>query len=51
MGFLSRIGGIIILFWFLGFMFNIGGQMIHWLLVIAAIVLIVDMISEKRRRT
>lgn len=51
MGFLSWIGGIILIFWFLGFMFSIGGVMIHWLLVIAAISLIVDIISARRRRT
>ncbi|MGV8980997.1 lmo0937 family membrane protein [Clostridium sp.] len=50
MGFLSKLGGVIIFFWFLGFMFSIGGLMIHWLLVIAAIALIVDIISGRRRR-
>lgn len=49
MGFLRWIGGIIILFWALGLVFRIGGGLIHILLVIAAIVFIVDMISGKRR--
>ena len=49
MGFLRWIGGIVILFWALGLIFRIGGGMIHILLVIAAIVFIVDMISGKRR--
>jgi len=49
MGFLRWIGGIVILFWALGLIFRIGGGMIHILLIIAAIVFIVDMISGKRR--
>jgi hypothetical protein len=49
MGFLSWIGGIVICFWVLGLIFSIGGFMIQWLLVIAAISFIVDMISRKRR--
>ena len=50
MGFLSWIGGIIVCFWALGLIFSIGGLMIHWLLVIAAVVFIVDMISGRRKR-
>jgi len=49
MGFLRWIGGIVILFWAIGLIFRIGGGMIHILLIIAAIVFIVDMISGKRR--
>lgn len=49
MGFLSWIGGIVLFFWVLGLIFSIGGLMIHWLLVIAAIAFIVDMISGRRR--
>lgn len=49
MGFLSWVGGIIICFWILGLILSIGGLMIHWLLVIAAIAFIVDMISGRRR--
>lgn len=50
MGFLRWLGGIIVLFWVLGFIFSVGGIMIHWLLEIAAIVFIVDMISGRRSR-
>ena len=50
MGFLTWVGGIVLIFWFLGFMFSIGGLMIHWLLIIAAIALVVDLISARRRR-
>ncbi|NNU76392.1 lmo0937 family membrane protein [Clostridium estertheticum] len=49
MGFLRWLGGIIVLFWVLGLIFKIGGGMIHLLLVIAAIVFIVDMISGKKK--
>ncbi|HEY8891437.1 MAG TPA: lmo0937 family membrane protein [Clostridium sp.] len=49
MGILRWIGGIVVLFWALGLIFRIGGGMIHILLIIAAIVFIVDMISGKRR--
>ena len=49
MGILSWIGGVIVFFWVLGLILSIGGLMIHWLLVVAAIAFIVDMISRKRR--
>jgi hypothetical protein len=47
MGFLSWIGGIVILLWMMGLVFSIGGIMIHWLLVVAATAFIVDMILGK----
>lgn len=50
MGFLRWIGGIVVFFWILGFLFKIGGGLIHTLLVIAVIVFIVDKISGKRLR-
>jgi predicted metal-binding membrane protein len=50
MGFLSWIGGIILGFWVLGLIFSVGGIMIHWLLLIAAMVFIVSMVSGKKRR-
>lgn len=49
MGILRWIGGIVVFFWALGLIFRIGGSMIHILLLIAAVVFIVDMISGKRR--
>lgn len=49
MGLLRWIGGIVVFFWLLGLIFRIGGGMIHLLLIIAAIVFIIDMISGKRR--
>lgn len=48
MGFLRWIGGIVVLFWVLGLIFKIGGGLIHTLLIVAAIVFIVDLISGKR---
>ncbi|AGK97240.1 hypothetical protein Clopa_2377 [Clostridium pasteurianum BC1] len=45
---LKWIGGIVIVFWILGLLFRIGGVLINWLLLIAAIVFIVDLISGKR---
>ena len=49
MGFLSWIGAIIVCFWILGIIFSIGGFMIHWLLAIAVIAFIVDMISGRKK--
>lgn len=49
MGLLRWIGGIVVFFWILGFIFKIGGGMIHILLLIAAIIFIVDLITGKRR--
>jgi len=48
MGLLRWIGGIVVFFWVLGLILKIGGGMIHMLLIIAAIVFIVDMISGKK---
>ncbi|WP_312884136.1 lmo0937 family membrane protein [Clostridium psychrophilum] len=41
-------GGIIVFFWIMGFIFKIGGSLIHMLLVLAVIVFIADKISGKR---
>lgn len=49
MGFLRWIGGIVVFFWALGLIFRIGGAMIHWLLLIAAITFIWDIFSRKRK--
>lgn len=49
MGFLSWLGGIVILVWLLGFIFQIGGGLIHTLLVVAAIVFIIDFITRRGR--
>ena len=50
MGFLSWIGLVVVFFWILGLIFSVGGLMIHWLLIIAAIAFIGDMLSHKGSR-
>ncbi|UTR15404.1 lmo0937 family membrane protein [Salipaludibacillus sp. LMS25] len=40
--------GIIILMWLLGFSFEIGGGLIHLLLVIALVVAIINLITGRR---
>ena len=50
MGFLRWIGGIIVFIWLLGFIFKIGGDLIHTLLIIAAIIFIFDAITGRRNR-
>ncbi len=49
MGILTLIGGIVVFFWLLGLVFQIGGGLIHTLLVIAAIVFIIDFITRRGR--
>lgn len=49
MGLLTWIGGFVVLFWLLGLVFQIGGGLIHTLLVIAAIVFIIDFFQKKSR--
>lgn len=49
MGFLSWLGGIVVIFWLLGFFLKIGGGLIHILLVVAAIVFISDFIMGRKR--
>ena len=50
MGFLRWLVGIVIIFWLLGFVLNIGGALIHMLLVIAAIIFIFDFVMGRGRR-
>jgi len=50
MGFLRWLVGIVIIFWLLGFVLNIGGGLIHMLLVIAAIIFIFDFVMGRGRR-
>ena len=49
MGLLRALAIILILIWLLGFGLNIGGGLIHIILVIAAIVFIFDMLSGRNR--
>lgn len=45
---LKWIGSIIVMFWILGLLFRIGGILINWLLLIAAIVFIVDLVTGRK---
>ena len=48
MNFLRWLGGIVVFFWLLGLVFGFAGVAIHYLLVIAAIVFIVDWVSNRK---
>ncbi len=39
---------ILLVLWLLGFLGNVGGGMIHLLLVVAAIVLVINLVSGRR---
>lgn len=45
---LWTIFAILLVLWLLGFGFHIGGSLIHLLLVIAAIVLVVQLVTGRR---
>ena len=49
MGLLRWLAGVLIIFWLLGLILNIGGGLIHTLIVIAVIVFIFDTIGGRRR--
>jgi predicted membrane protein len=49
MVFLRWLGGIVVFFWILGLLFRIGGSMIHWLLLIAAVVWLFSWITGRKR--
>jgi len=49
MGFLRWIAGILIIFWLLGLVLNIGGDLIHALIVIAVILFVFDVIGRRGR--
>ncbi|MBU3182622.1 lmo0937 family membrane protein [Clostridium psychrophilum] len=49
MGLLRWLAGILIIFWLLGLVLNIGGGWIHILIVIAVIVFIFDVIGGRGR--
>lgn len=48
MGFLRWLGGIVVFFWILGFLFKVGASLIHVLLIIAAVVFVYDRLIGKR---
>ena len=49
MAFLRWLGGIVVFFWLLGFLFKIGGNLVHILLIVAAVVFIIDFITGRAR--
>lgn len=48
---LRWIGGIVVACWLIGLIFKIGGVMIHWLLLVAAIVFIVDALTGTKTKS
>lgn len=49
MTFLRWLGGFVVLFWLIGILFSIGGNLINVLLIIAAIVFVIDALSSRRK--
>lgn len=47
---LRWIGGIVVVLWIIGLIFRIGGVMIHWLLLVAAIVFIIDVLFGRKTK-
>ncbi len=47
-GILWAIAAIVVVFWLLGFLFEVAGNLIHILLVIAAIVVIYNLLTRRR---
>ncbi|MBU3179630.1 DUF5670 family protein [Clostridium psychrophilum] len=47
---LRWLGGFVVLFWLIGVLFSIGGDLINILLIIAAIVFLIDILSSKKRK-
>jgi hypothetical protein len=48
---LRWIGAVVVLFWLIGVIFKFAGVMIHWLLLIAVVIFIVDLFMGKKSRT
>ncbi|MEK6266130.1 DUF5670 family protein [Clostridium sp.] len=49
MTFLRWLGGFVVLFWLIGILLSIGGNLINVLLVVAAIVFVIDAFSSRRK--
>jgi len=39
---------VLLILWLLGFSFHVGGALIHFLLVVAVVVLIINLVSGRR---
>lgn len=49
MAFLRWLGGFVILFWLIGLIFKIGGNLINLLLLVAALIFIVDVLFGRKK--
>jgi hypothetical protein len=49
MTFLRWLGGFVVLFWLMGILLSIGGNLINILLIVAAIVFVIDALSSRRK--
>ncbi len=49
MTFLRWIGGFVVLFWLIGLIFRIGGALINYLLIVAAVIFIIDALFGKKK--
>lgn len=49
MAFLRWLGGIVLLFWLIGLIFRIGGNLINLLLIVAAIIFVADALFGRRK--
>ncbi|MEW9096378.1 MAG: DUF5670 family protein [Clostridiaceae bacterium] len=47
--FLKWLGGFVVLFWLIGLIFRIGGNLINLLLLIAALIFIVDVFFGRKK--
>ncbi|WP_315117868.1 DUF5670 family protein [uncultured Clostridium sp.] len=49
MTFLRWLGGFVVLFWLIGLIFRIGGNLINLLLSIAALIFIIDVLFGRKK--
>lgn len=50
MAFLRWLGGIVVFFWLLGFLFKFAGGAIHILLIVAAIIFLADWFNARIKK-
>ena len=46
---LWTIVAILLILWLLGFSFSVGGSLVHLLLVVAVVVIVINLVSGRRR--
>ena len=49
MTFLRWLGGFVVLFWLIGILLSIGGNLINILLIVAAVVFVIDALSSGKK--